>query len=575
MVFRCVRTLFLPHLISPAAGYWYRLLNTPILRLANWLLIAASLVLLLTGPLGTLKGWKAFAIFFVIAIGVHYRHDLYFYWDEWHVLLRLLEPGKRVFLETHNEHFIPLFLGIFYLESLLFGDNYNLYLLFGLAIHALNGVLTASLIRRLIDSRIGGESAVGARAANSLAVFYLVNALHCSVLEWAFLQAILFCQLLALSAFVNGLDYVREGDRLKLSLCLISAALAPFFFGGGMIIPVQMGLLVLFGVPFLLRKLQRAFGGLALSGDAEEETEDDTKNDAALKRSGYLALMFCFLGVALIAIYAVPREGSGYGVDVPNIAHRFGDLTKLVGYMFVGTQLGSIVRGLGLFPIRELDLTINLIPPEWIQIFDNKFFVFGAIGSFALIAAAGLFLVLRAFSLNPRDTIRILLLGQAFLLSSLFLAALGRSKWGMLFSLAPRYQYSALIGLLICLLPVTLWLLSTHAGTHSVLRKMLLGTFVGCLMLQLYWGARYQLFVEYAQMNRGFVEQLSEWHGLVQRNAPENRQAPYDRAGTPFTGLAPGIPWRLAPNFHPDQVSAVVEALRRRETITAIPDYDS
>jgi hypothetical protein len=268
-----------------------------------------------------------------------------------------------------------------------------------------------------------------------------------------------------------------------------------------------------------------------------------------------LAVAFVFLGVILIAIYAVPREGSGYGVDVPNIAHRFGDLTALIGYVIVGTQLGGIVRGLGIFPIRELDLTIQIFPLPLIRFFDDKAHVLWAVISLTIVSTAGLLLILRYLSRDRVTTLALLCLGQLILLTSLFLPALGRSKWGMLFSLAPRYQYAALLGVLIFLLPFCLRMLREASVRGSVRRggvafysfATLLIAYFG---LHLHWSQDYRLFVDYAQMNRGFVSQLDEWKQLKEGPQPPNPE------------LAPVLPWRLAPNFSSEQVELIVRALR-------------
>ncbi len=78
------------------------------------------------------------------------------------------------------------------------------------------------------------------------------------------------------------------------------------------------------------------------------------------------------------------------------------------------------------------------------------------------------------------------------------------------------------------------------------------------LALQLHYATSFDYFTKFGRFNRDFVTQMTEWRGQV---AGLEGKSGYDAAGTKLAGLEPWIPYRLAPDYHPDQVQQVLNYL--------------
>ena len=91
-----------------------------------------------------------FLILLALSFFVHFRGTLFFFGDEWDFLRRLSFKGFSGVIYTHNEHFIPFFFTAYFVEVLVFGANYFLFILVSILIHAANAYAVSRLLRRVL-----------------------------------------------------------------------------------------------------------------------------------------------------------------------------------------------------------------------------------------------------------------------------------------------------------------------------------------------------------------------------------------------------------------------------------------
>jgi len=364
-------------------------------------------------------------LFYCFAILVFYKATLFFFWDEWHLIERFKNDGIGASFVGHNEHFIPISFLAYFFQLKLFGDDYCFFLYLSSAIHAFNSVLLLKILRILGRnfSKIEG-------IARTIAFMFLVSALHSEALHWAFEQCLLISASFTFLAVLHGLEYTQTSRRRSLVLAAIFCALSPLCFGNGFIV-------VLFIFCIALREYLHA-GRLI------------TKEIKYLLLACSLAML---IPVALYAGTTSNSEGHGLGVVAPIESNK-----QVAKYLIYGTQLGTVVRGLGLYPgllygdSREffnaakdtplLNPTSNFNDPE------NLFFYLGV-----YISLGSLVILIRRY--RPGDSsLSLWFAGQCWMVAAFLLLTYGRSAWGYHNSLTLRYQYTALPGLCIFIIPV-------------------------------------------------------------------------------------------------------------------------
>lgn len=94
---------------------------------------------------------QRYLYFFLASLLVHFRHDVYFYFDEW-TLLNVFQQ-QNIFSYRHNEHYLPIFFWFFKLETKLFGLNYWLYLLVSNLIHAFNALMIFKISNKIFSNQ--------------------------------------------------------------------------------------------------------------------------------------------------------------------------------------------------------------------------------------------------------------------------------------------------------------------------------------------------------------------------------------------------------------------------------------
>jgi hypothetical protein len=519
------------------------------LRMVICVLLAFFLVFWLKGSvIEAQTSLSDFAlVLFFVALAVHFRTDVFFYWDEWHVLERFGKMGFPGIIYTHNEHFLPLFFGFFFVESRFFQDMYFLYILLSVALHTLNALLLVSLLKRL-----AGEHKRAEAVSRFIAFLYMLSALHSEVLNWAFEQSVLGAQALTLILLCAGLDTIRWGTFRKLWLTAVLVAIVPFVFGNGFIAIVQLALVV-------------SLSCLAIDRGADDRPFFEIFEERL--RRGFVLFVCCAVFLLLpVFLYIHYKEGAGHGIAQ---AKPFADPQALFSYLFVGSQLGTVLRGMGLFPSLQLNAAgamlqkLSAVYPEARhgQLPDMFFAGLGFCLSLALLCT----------SLCSRARVKyfcLWLLGQLFILSALVLPSFGRWQFGTDQSLSLRYHSQALVGFCIMLLPVFLLLFGSNkdkprlpAFFSSFITSFAL-LFIGAhIFAQLYLSLKFDSFTENGIKNHIFAEQLWQWRTKLNQEFPL-RDVPYEGTDTPYAGLQPIYPETVTPGRHPDDIYQVLRWLK-------------
>ncbi len=468
----------------------------------------AFLLLTRSAEFTALPTAKLFALFFAIGFGVHFRISAFLFWDEIYLLEQFMRRGGfSGVIYRHNEHFLPLFFSWFYAQCRLFGDSYALMLIVSNIIHAINAMLLAALLERLVPPRAGLRT-----AARIGALMFLISGLHAETMQWAFEQCLLLAQTATFLAMLAILEYLGSARPRYLLGAALSCAAAPLLFANGFIAPLQIGLMLLLVTHLGATTRQRW-----------------TRSFAAFASASAAVLLPA-------ALYLTFKKGVGSGVEN---AKPFDDLQKLWDYLWVGSELGGTLRGLGLFPFFANTDPVKLLGsnprPE------HSLALWGFVASLLVLA----YTVWK----RPRpESARVWLLGQLLIITSMLLPALGRWQYGMEQSLSLRYHYGTIAGLIVMLFPLL-------AGSALVERRRV-ATEIGSVLLLLYFAVQLKagnnyLLTPFGGTHRAYTEQLRDWNiKLRDRGAVTS----YEAAGTDLEGQHPLHPHSFTSQRHPDEV---------------------
>lgn len=414
-------------------------------------------------------GWgRWWLILWVVSFAVHFRFDVFYHWDDFDVLGRFAEQGLPSVLQPHNEHFLPLGLGLYFLETKLCGIHYGRLILVSTLLHATVGLLLAVFLTKLVN-KVNPVP----RAAQALSLLWLIAGVHIETMNWAFIQLNMFCEILTLGALIFAVEYLRSGkleDAIRSALCCL---FAPLCFGNGLRLPFMIAPLALFELlraGKFSRQSLRSFAGLAL----------------IVAASGSVVLLYS-------------RMADGKKPSLVEIQAHF---QEVASYLLVGTQLATVLRGLGLFPSLYLEAPQHAAP-EWIAPYMTAEVFFASIGAVCSLA------LLAAMWKLPRGR-ALWFLGQCFLVSAFALPALARWNLGTFQSLAMRYQYNALYGLAVLLMPLFLRFFATAGRTPL---RLALSCWVAVFTVsQLYLASELDYFTRRGRENRAYVDRLRHWY---------------------------------------------------------------
>lgn len=495
------------------------------------LLFVLSLSLL---DLGALSARALFGLFFIAGLLVQFRTAPYFYWDEWHVLERFKNLGLPGVVYTHNEHFLPIFFAWFFSQAKLFGNHYLAFLLVSAALHALNAVLLVNLLRRLgrLFPHVKEFSVL-------LALIFVLSSLHAETLQWAFEQSILLSQCFTLTSMILAFDFFTMGNLWRAVLAGASGLLAPLCFGNGFSLALQLSVLLVVG-----------------------NLPEHFKNRALLKThlqriAGLLGFLAIFtLGAVLL--YKTHTESTGHGVER---AHAAGHLAEVAEYLWVGTQFGSILRGLGIFPALGPESALEALASLGIRV-EHPFLFLANIGFLCSL----LVLVLGAlWSKRTRASVQLWLTGQLLLAVCFLLPALGRWELGAGQSLSLRYHYSALLGLLIMCIPLASACYGFAASARPLLRGAVMSVFLLLIGVHFVVGRNFEYFTKQGYEHRLFVSELTSWKKQLRTLSSTQPNVDYEASGTALSGMHPANRGTITPGRHPNDIYAVLHWLNARE----------
>lgn len=470
--------------------------------------------------------------FLAVSLVLQLRTSVYIYWDEWHVLERFSQLGFGGVVYTHNEHFLPLFFTWLFAEARIFGDSYLAYIFVSCGLHALNGWLVYELLSRL------GEGRKGTRQASVLlAAAFVASSLHGEALQWAFEQSLLISQALTLAASCLVWDFMRRGERSRAGFAAACCFAAPLCFGNGFFALIQAGLVAV-----------TALLGAELSVSGRDGSREGLRRIAI---AGATAL----LGTAAAAwLYSIYQSSSGHGASELT---PFSDPLALARYLYVGTQLGAILRGLGLFPFLELTAPAKGLAALGVASDSPEMLLahLGLLINIALLVFARRAAVLRGWA------IRLWILAQCLLFGPMLLPSLARWQLGVSQSLSLRYHYSTLFGLAVALLPVV----SAACATRSVLLRRVGASLLVCwLTAQLLTARGFDYFSGLGASHRAYLPQLVDWEAKLAALRSTNPSVSFEANGTELSGMQPAHPQTLTPGRHPEQIYAVLRWLSPR-----------
>ncbi|MCB0345007.1 MAG: hypothetical protein KDD66_07810 [Bdellovibrionales bacterium] len=471
-----------------------------------------------------------------LVFAVHFRLDAYFYWDEWHVLQRFQEQGWKSAVIAHNEHFIPLFFTMYFAEVFLFRDSYVSYLMTSLLLHVINAYLLARLLSRFAPATKYTES-----AARLSGVMFALSSICSEPVQWAFMQSVLAGTACSLAAFICGWDYVQRGRVRDAVLCCGAIVLGPLFFGGSLAAVLQLAVLVLVLEPAVL-----ADGG----------RRDVGADYIVVDRKKQLFVVVLVMWAFIATVYLINQDGAGHGLSRKNLHAMFEYPEEIFSFLVVGTQLGAVLGGAGIFPVVDAQPPIPILPDSFLYIKSNAMLLLSVVFGGLLVGVFLLWILIKLLGgISRRETL-LLLVGQLMLFASLLLPAVGRGHLGPSQALCMRYIYTALPWFFVFILPFTERLVRSVQGDGSFLHP---GRTLASLLIAAYFGShlfhlsRYDFYTQNGVRNKHFISKSSEWFDLL---ATDAQIAPGDFTGkgAEFAGLQPVFPPNLAPDFTPGQV---------------------
>lgn len=148
----------------------------------------------------------------------------WFYHDDFDFLLGSFSFNLKYLLSPHNEHFLPVFRILFWLEFLLFKFNFKFYLLVSILLHLSVLWLLFLIVKKITKKNFWGFLAV---------FFFGFNGNFYEVILWATGQQILLCCFFMALSFLFWLKYRQKKQPLIILGIFASTLLSAASFGVG------------------------------------------------------------------------------------------------------------------------------------------------------------------------------------------------------------------------------------------------------------------------------------------------------------------------------------------------------
>jgi hypothetical protein len=467
-------------------------------------------------------------ILFTTNVLMFYSVQPFYYYDEWFVMQWLKNTGLQGIWLPHNEHFLPLFFAWYYVLVSLGGADYHILHFFSLILHVIHAVLFFCFLKyfQLPD-----------RAIRISVFLYSIAAVHLEVVEWVFEQCIILSSIAGLLSMIYLIKYVRSGHISYLFIFLMGLLMAPVLFGNGFVyLPLSL-VMVLLHVLLYYR---------------------------SISKQHFLRVSCAFLGsvvvfVPLVLIYSLKSSISAAEAKPDIFMLLLGNITKIIGYILIGSGIGSVLRGLGLYPSLGLSSVMDMVNAFSPVLAEMLSGVLPGWPSIEILIAVFVHMVifsafLAAFCMHRA---RYLLLyysgGVSFLFFALLLPGLARFSLGELQSLALRYQYQGLFGVVLILLGLGRYCLdlATVKRLKNYLKPVILTFISAWIFIQVNLHNSFNYFRHYGELHRVYLGSIADWKdnlGDMQNTSYEGEEE--------MRGLFPLNYSTITPAAHPLDILA-------------------
>jgi len=306
-----------------------------------------------------------------------------FFGDSWDVLyLYLIDP--RVILQPHNEHFIPIFKFLYFIQYKVFGAHHLGYMLVLYALHAFAAVLIY---------RIATQMQLSETAAIAAALIFAFDSAAWEVTGWSFEQQFALGVVFSLAT----LDVFLRGAPNRRALVWVAVLSLIGYWAGG-----PIGLVMALAIPAY-------WVILAIAGD-----EVTWESVPSVLLALWLPAAFYYVTVRLSVHFT--SKLAFHPIAYPKIHLHLRDLSPMLDFSFFGTAWGIILPSLTFIHSQQTSsATVILI----------------------IVAAVA---AISYRELSPRERTWFWLL--VFIMSGAYMViSIGRLQYGVPAAAASRYQY--------------------------------------------------------------------------------------------------------------------------------------
>ena len=173
-----------------------------------------------------------FKFFLVIVIFLFYfltfAGKVWFDHDDFDFLFFSSQFSPNELLRPHNEHFLPVFRLLFFLEYSLFKLNAQFYFAVSILLHIVSILLIYKIVFYITKKDFWAYSG---------AILYSINATFYESIIWITSQQTLLCGLFLLASYLTYLYFRIQKKAYQLYLSCFFSVLSAFSFGIGLIAP--------------------------------------------------------------------------------------------------------------------------------------------------------------------------------------------------------------------------------------------------------------------------------------------------------------------------------------------------
>ena len=426
-------------------------------------------------------------LFFSIAC-FHFNTWVYYFNDEWDVVDKFYKNGWKVVFDRHNDHLMPLYLSLFNLETKLFGLSYLWQIAFSLFLHC----IISFLLIRLISS-LAAFHPKAYQASIFLGIVYTLNSLHTENLQWAFEQQILTCELFMLIVAHLVIHYVRNKSSYILFFIGLCSFLTPFCFGNGFALVLQI-------LVFFVSCIWLYIG---------DSTAKQKFNRVIT------AVLVCCFAIILTAVFYILEPSQTSSLSSVNLL--YGHISEIASYVWVGCQLGSFLRGLGLVSSLNANAPAEMLSgTSWMKL--DIYMVCANIGFILNLILIVIPMCLGKFK---KQFLSLWIFGQLFMIASFILPAIGRYQQGTFQALSLRYHSISLVGVCIALLPFVLQMFTwADSENRAPLKRCLVNLFLVLLLCAHFiLSKEFDYFLAKGFNHRLYFNQLIDYHSSGMKTA--------------------------------------------------------